>query len=129
MTRVRQILPTALLVLTAVSAGLLAGCDRRQSLSYSGSYWSGGSYPRLAYHRPTQLYSPARTVYIGSGSLYYPGRISHTRIRSYPRVYRPLVTRRGYRYGGRRRAPTSRRTHPYRRSGHSGGSHGTRGHR
>ena len=126
MTHMRQILPTALLVLTAVSAGLLAGCDRRQSFGYGGSYWSGGSYPRLAYHRPTQLYSPPRTVYIGSGSLYYQRTISHTRIRSYPRVYRPLVTRRGYRYGGRRRAPTGRRTQHYRRSG---GSHGTRGHR
>ena len=110
MTRVRQILLTGLLVLIAVSVALLAGCDRRRGLSYSGSYWPGGSYPHSTSYHPTQLYSPPRTVYIGSGSLYYPGTISHTRIRSYPRVYRPLTISRGSRYSSHRSHRTSHRT-------------------
>ena len=115
MTRVRKILITSLVVLTANSAALLAGCDRRHSLSYSGDYGSGGSYLRSTSYHPAQVYSPSRTVYISSGSLYYPGTISYTRIQSYPKVYRPLVIRRGYPYIGRHSS-----------SGHSRGSRGHR---
>ena len=128
MTRVRKILITALLVLTANSAALLAGCDRRQSLGYAsvGYGWSGGSYPRSTSYRPTQLYSPPRTVYIGTGIPYYTGTISYTRIQSYPKVYRPIVIRRDSRYSGRRSAPTGHTTH-HPSSGHSTG-HGSSGH-
>ena len=119
MTCVRQILLTALLVLTAVSAGLLAGCDRRQSLGFGGAYYSSSDrmYPSSTYYQ---------------GKLYYPGNISRVHVRSYPSIS-PLVIYRGYRVGGYYRPYTrpytrprtirrpSRRTHPYSRSGHSTG--------
>ncbi len=115
MTHVRQILLTSLLVLTAVSVVFLVGCDGQNRLSFGGSYRSGGSYPHsTSYYRPTQVYSPSRTVYTSGGSLYYPGTISRTHIRSYPRIYRPLTTHRGSRYSGHRSTYT----------GHGGGYSG-----
>lgn len=121
MIRMRQILLTGLLV----SGAFLAGCEGRRRLSYSGGYyWSDGLYPHSTYQRPTHLHTPSSTVYVGSGSLYYPGTITHTRIYSYPRVYRPMTIHRGYPYSGHYRPPVS---HP-RPQGHSRGP-GSRGRR
>ena len=121
MTHVRQILLAALLVLTVVSVGLLAGCDERQSFGFGGSYYSGSS----------RLY-PRSTSY--GGYVSSPGNISRIHSRSYPTS--PFVIRRGYRTSGYykpyTRPHTIRRTHPYPRSGRStgrssSGSHGSSG--
>ncbi len=110
MKHVRQILLAALLVLTVVSVGLLAGCDERQRFGFGGAYYSSSD----------RMY-PRSTSY--GGYLYSPGNISRIRSRSYPST--PLVIHRGYRTSGHyspyTRPHTIRRTHPYPRSGHSTG--------
>lgn len=122
MTHVRQILLTALLVLTVVSVGLLVGCEGRQRFGFGGAYYSSSN----------RMY-PRSTSY--GGYLYSPGNISRIHSRSYPST--PLVIHRGYRTSGyyspyirpytrpytrphTSRRP-SRRPHHYPRSSHSTG--------